>query len=378
MNVTFIRSNAVDPDSRVEKEVNSLCNLGYSIAIFAWDRIQNYKVKENYIMLQNRKVPIFRIGIKATFGGGLTNFIPLIKFQIQILKYLFQNKKNIDIIHACDFDTALASFLFAKLFRKKFVYDIFDYYVEAFSVPQKLKFVIELLDKIIINNSDAVIITNEARRKQIEHTSPKKLYIIHNTPNNLFEINPNKLLTKKENNLFKIVYVGILGENRFLKEMCEVIKENKKWELYIGGFGELENSIAEYSKENENIYFLGKLPYSDVISLEKEADLLVAIYNPEIPNHRYSSPNKLYEALMLGKPIIVAQNTGIDTFVEKEQIGIAIPYCKEQFKNCLQRLEKDLIFKKQNIEIKCKQLYHTHYSWDIMEKKLEDLYANLI
>lgn len=42
MKVLFLRSNPVDPDSRVEKEVNSLIKRGYKVEVFGWDRSADY------------------------------------------------------------------------------------------------------------------------------------------------------------------------------------------------------------------------------------------------------------------------------------------------------------------------------------------------
>ena len=34
---------------------------------------------------------------------------------------------------------------------------------------------------------------------------------------------------------------------------------------------------------------------------------MTAIYDPNISNHYYAAPNKFYEALMLGKPLIMVK-----------------------------------------------------------------------
>ncbi|GFR36000.1 hypothetical protein TCEA9_18120 [Thermobrachium celere] len=47
------------------------------------------------------------------------NIIPLIKFQIKLFQWLYLNRKEFDVIHACDFDTALIACIFAKMYKKK-------------------------------------------------------------------------------------------------------------------------------------------------------------------------------------------------------------------------------------------------------------------
>lgn len=376
MNITMIRSNAVNPDSRVEKEANSLSKLGHNVRILAWDREENYKLRSDMLTLQDSEIQIYRKGIKASFGGGVNNLIPLIKFQLTIILFLIKNRKEIEVVHACDFDTALSAFLFAKIYRKKMVYDIFDYYVEAFRVPNKLKKFIEKVDVLIINNVDVVIITADSRKKQIDKAVPKRVYVIHNSPNEIKESQIEKEKYTKGTK-FKIGYVGVLGKGRFLEEASSVVAKDLELELYIGGFGELEKHFTDMGKKHDNIKFLGKMEYREVLQLESECDILFAIYDPKIPNHRYSTPNKLYEALMLGKPIIVAKGTGIDQLVDIEKVGKEIEYTEREFEQAIISIKERLKKEKEKIQEQNKEIYRQEFSWDIMEKRIREIYMKI-
>ncbi|MED1204716.1 glycosyltransferase family 4 protein [Heyndrickxia acidicola] len=374
MKVIYVRSNPVDPDSRVEKEVNSLIKLGYEVEILAWDRENSYKVTESYLDLKSGKVKIYRFGLPGSFGGGIKrNLIPLFKFQIRLYSWLVKNKSKYDVIHACDFDTAFLSSKVAKLFKKKFVYDIFDYYVDAFSVPKFAKKIIEKIDHNVINSADAVIICSEKRKEQIKGTNPKKLLVIHNTPEDVKEDLKDLNLNKTK---IKIVYVGILSSGRFIKEIAEVIKNNKEYEFHIGGFGVFEDYFRELSQKNININFYGKLPYKKTLELEKSCDLMVAIYDPHIPNHYYAAPNKFYESLMLGKPLIMVKNTGMDYVVAKHNIGEVIEYNVRSLKDGIDNLVKRRS-DWPGMSIKMKDLYNQNYSWTMMELRLKELYGEL-
>ena len=110
--IVFLRSNPVDPDSRVEKEVNSLICAGYEVEILAWDRGGEYQISDAYLRLESGKAKIHRFGISAAFSGGIkSNLIPLIKFNYRVYSWLCKNRNNYDIIHACDFDMAFIASL---------------------------------------------------------------------------------------------------------------------------------------------------------------------------------------------------------------------------------------------------------------------------
>ena len=358
------------------KEANTLISLGYSVQIVAWNRGKKNNGEKGLINLKNGRVPIRWLNIKSQYGSGMKGLIPLLAFEISLLYWLFRNHKKYEIIHACDFDTVIPAWLITKLYKKKLVYDIFDYYIDAFKIPRMLIKVIEKIDIYMINNANAVIIVNESRLKQIEKSVPKNLYIIHNTPDLGVFTNLNEKVIKSKSEKIKFVYVGILSDGRFLKEIIEVMVGRNDWELHIGGFGALEKYMKEMSNKHENIFYYGKIPYEKVLKLEKESDVMLAIYNPIYRNNQYSSPNKLYEAMLLGKPIIVANGTGVDKLVKLYNIGISVEYNRESFLKSTDYLLMD----KTKIEImknNSRKLYKKKYSWEIMSKRLEDLYGSL-
>ncbi|WP_187273875.1 glycosyltransferase family 4 protein [Paenibacillus sp. N3.4] len=379
MNIVFLRSNPILPDPRVEKEANTLIGLGYQVRILAWNRLAVNK-KEVYgeIKVKNGSLPIRWFNIDSSFGSGLKNLLPLLFFQLCLLSWLIKHRKEYEIIHACDFDTVIPAWFCSKLLNKKYVYDIFDYYVDAFHVPRFLKPLIEKIDIFMINSANAVIIVNESRELQISKSRPKKLCVIHNSPD--FEIPFEKVIENERSifnvNKIKFAYIGILSDGRLLKEILEVFQEHQEWELHIGGFGPYEEHIKALAENSINIIFYGRISYEKVIKIEQKCHVLFAIYDPDIPNHRYASPNKLYEAMLLGKPIIVAKGTGIDETVERFKIGISIEYNGKSFEHAVSELIKN-IEDWSNMKIRTQVIYDEYFAWKIMNKRLTDLYVHL-
>lgn len=371
-NIIFLRSTSIKNDSRVLKEVGCLIKHGYNVKVLGWDRDEFLKNNQS-INFDNINIPIQVFRKKAEYGSGIKNLIKLFQFQVWLLYNLLKIRKNIDIIHSCDLDTALPARLISKFFKKKMVYDIFDYYIDSHYVPNKMKKIVENTEINIINKADLTIICTEERREQIKKARPKKCIVIYNTPK-IDRNNIKQKVIKSSNDKLKIVYVGILQENRLLKEIGEEIKKYPDFELHIGGFGQLQKYFSELSEKYGNIFYYGQMKYEDVLNLEEDANLLFATYNPEISNHKYSAPNKLYEAMALGKPIIVCKNTGIDELVKNENIGISISYDAKKFIEVIENLAENKELQKQWSD-NAKKLYNEKYSWEQMEKKLIEEYS---
>ena len=367
----MLRSNPVNPDSRVEKECSSLANNGYDVMVLCWDRQSTHPIEEG--MLADGKTRVFRIGAKASFGEGFKNLRAYLSFQFKMRKWLKKHRNEFQAIHACDFDTAFFSYGIAKRYKKKFIFDIFDFICGDGSTFFKRR--VKNAQIKLINNADATIICTEDRRKQIIQANPKALYVIHNSPNGSIIDNCGESATKNEYDI-NVVYVGILSNNRLLLEEAEVFKKHPTWHFVVGGFGLHEEFFKETSAKYPNIEFIGKTDYKTTLLTEKSADVLLAIYDPSIENHIYAAPNKFYESLMLGKPVIMVENTGMAENVAKYNIGELIDYTSEGFEQAI----INLIARKQEwplISDKMKKLYSTDYDWSIMEARLLDLYFNI-
>ena len=366
--IVIIRSNPVNPDSRVEKVSTTLSNCGYKVKILCWDR--EYTHGELVSKLADERVEIIRLGYKASFGEGMKNIVPYLRFQMAMRRWLKKHKNEYDLVHACDFDTAFFSLGVAKMCRKKFIFDIFDFICgEAKTIFQRL---IKKLQYKIISKADATIICNEDRKKQIIGSNPKRLAVIHNSPPRIES--KTRRINQSE---CKIVYVGILSNNRLLKEEVEVFKKHNDWVFLVGGFGLHEEYFKEAAKRYNNIKYYGKIAYDKTIALESEADIMLAIYDPSIENHRFAAPNKFYEALMLGKPLIMVKETGMSTEVQNNDIGVVIDYTSEGFERGIE----ELLSRKSEwseMAIRMKDLYNKQYSWEIMEQRLTDLYKEVL
>ena len=367
--ICFFRSNPVDPDSRVEKEIAALHEAGYSVDVFCWDRASNHKITQSFF--KNTTINIFRVGYKAGYGEGLRSLKSYLKFQISLIKWVFKHKEEYDIFHACDFDTAFFSFCPVRLCGKKFVFDIFDFICGA---PQNIvQKIIKQSQFYLINHADATIICTEKRELQIKGTTPKLLTIIHNSPDG--SIVSDYTFEKKSLNK-SVVYVGVLLDNRLLREMISFFEKNPNIDFYIGGFGLLEELISESAKRHKNIHFLGKLSYDMTLAVEKACDVMTAIYDPTVENHRFAASNKFYESLFLGKPLIMVKGTGMSEVVESERIGVVIDYSEEGFSQGLNKLLQ-MDEEWGDMSARMKILYMEKYNWDVMKKRLIHMYEKI-
>ena len=366
--VVITRSTGIVDDSRTIKLAKELCSLGYDVDVLGWDR-KNQHASHETIEVGDGVINISFFKQPSVYGSGLKNIFKLLKFQ----KWLKNNLKKYlpkTIVHACDYDTGNPALKVCKKKDFKLVYDIFDFYTDCHKIPFGLGKFIRKQEIKVINNADCTIICTEQRVEQIKGSKPKKVVVIHNTPK--FDLD---IQNRQENKNLKVCFIGALLPDRLIGEILQEIPNNKI-DFVFGGNGPFEDEINKLAQNNSNVEYVGQQPYDKVLEIENGCDVLFATYNPEINNHKFSAPNKFYEAGCLSKPIIVCKNTGIDKLVKEYNTGLVCDYSAKDFFEKLNELNnnKDLI---KELGKNGLIAYNNNFSWEIMKERIKSVYCSL-
>jgi glycosyltransferase involved in cell wall biosynthesis len=372
LRILITRSNPISPDPRVEKIGRALIGAGYSVQAIGWDRTGNLPQQET-----RDGLPIHRLPIRGEFARGVGNLFPLLKWLWGLWRWLIQHQAEFVVIHACDFDTILPAIWMKTFYRKQVIYDIFDFYADHLrATPEMVKTIIRRVDLWAIGKADALILVDDARVEQIAGSKPRLITIIYNSPEDVREkfLHSDKSTTSE----LTLAYIGLLQVERGLLQVLTVLSNHPDWQLDLAGFGGDQEIILTASANLSNIHWHGRVSYEQALQLSSAADVLFATYDPAIPNHKYSSPNKIFEAMMLGKPIIVAAGTNMDRMVANADCGFIVPY------GDIPSLEKALASLASNPELverlgeNARQAYETHYHWAMMSQRLTQLYEKVL
>ena len=346
--VFLIRSTDVNPDPRVQKYIDYYTKSSIHYKIIAWNRAGNELSKKNVIFFKN----------KSSFENGFKNVLKLILWNIFIFKQLFLQRNKIKLIHACDFDTVIPCMIIKLIFKKKLVYDIFDWYVDSRNIPRPINYLILLFELIAFKLSNKIILCEKGRIEQIPFNFKKnKILILPNIPSfNLTGFNFKK--QNRNQDKLNISYVGVLGKDRGILNVLEFVSKNTNFAIEVAGFGILEEKVKSYSKKFENISFLGKVSYSKGLQIMCNSNAILALYFKSNLNHIYAAPNKYYESLYLGVPIITTKGTLVGNKVIKYDTGYVYDEYEDDISVFFNSIS-DLNLKSNNCEIVFKKYKNT-------------------
>jgi glycosyltransferase involved in cell wall biosynthesis len=371
--VVICRSQPINPDPRVEKISRALADGGYPVMALGWNMSGELMLEED-----RDGVHIQRLPVKAEFGRGISNIPHQIRWQNALLRWLSQQRANYDIIHACDFDTVIPALIAQRLWKKIVVYDIFDFYADMLrATPTPIKRALRVAELKAIDRVDGLILADDSRFQQIAGSHPKRVAVIYNCPEEPPIDEFPDLDQRHPESLLHIAYVGNLQTQRGLVSIMKILRKHPEWSLDLAGFGGDEGEILAAASGLSNVAWHGRVSYRRSLELNRAADVLFAIYDPAILNNRYSSPNKLFEAMLLGIPIIVARGTHIDHLVEEHQIGLVINYGDDAgLEKALTSLQTDPGLRIQMGQ-NSRRAYETTYNWEIMKRRLLSFYEEV-
>jgi len=377
--VCIIRNAEVESNASMNRIIDALLSIDIECVVLSRSRYKNKGLIRKQYRIKNKAVETYEIQIKTEFGRGLSGIFQLIRYQFNVLKWLIKNKKKYNIIHAFDLDAGLPSIIAAKMLKKRLIYHIADFYVDSRGgIPKKFQKTIKKVEYFIINNSEVTIVCTEDRKEQIHGSRPKKLYVIHNVPNikKTKPRNDNDQLDKnKQRKNIVFTYVGSLSETRFIKQVLNIFKRNPQFTLVIAGIGKYADYVKEHAKDYKNIVYYGKVDYNKALELYAKTDIMFAMYDPKVANHKFAAPNKIYESMAMGKPIIVAEKTGLSNLVRERNMGWVINYTEKDFENLILSLDAQ----KNLLDIKGKNASKAYadFSWQKTKNEIINLYSEI-
>lgn len=368
VDIIIIRSNAIIYSPRVTKIGISLSKK-YSVLILGWNR---EKVSKK--LIRDHELNIKLLGMEAPLGRfSIISYLPF--FWIWILANLIWSRP--EIVHACDLDAVLPCFLYKFIFRKTLVFDVCDRYAMAHISPKhKLLYsIVNLLEEKSASNA-SVLITVADKLLATFRSKPKNSAVIMNCSDDI--LTSNEILTRESNDKiekFRLIFPGTISRDRGLEILSQAVNGLDNVELLIAG-RVIDKELLHRILKEPNVKYMGLLERVDALTLTSKSDVMVILYDPQVPNNNFSASNKLFEAMMFGLPIIT--NVSSDIVKAETDCGIVVNYCNvNQIRAAIVRLKEDAKLRKR-LGNNAREAYLQKYNWSNVEKKLFDIYQGFL
>lgn len=388
------------PDIRVEKEVKSLLKKGYSITIMAANDGNQAEIttEGNLTIYRPHEWSYSCLWTGFHYFWGSINFVN--KWVLKKCQEYISDK-HFDVIHVHDLRLVKVGVLLAKQFNMKVIADLHENYpaaIKSYVMDNSIKSIIRrysvdrysrwvAYERQILQEVDAVIaVVDEAKTRIVRDCkiSPEKVYVVSNTEsmNSFGKMSIDTAIANNYKGKFIISYIGGVDFHRGLdtvvKAMPQILKKKTNAILLIVGGKDdhCERSLKALAKScgvEDKVKFLGRIPFSQVPSYIAASDVgIISQFASEHAN--YTVPHKLFQYMVLGKPVIVSDCYPLKRIVSEYDCGLVFKSNDSvSLGECFAKpVDSD------RLGINALNAVREKYNWEEDEQRLFTLYSSLM
>jgi len=364
--VCHITTVHIPKDIRIyHKECKTLADAGYDVKLVvvnAGDAVSDYDGVEIINVVVDTSSKVKRV-INASKKAGAV-----------------AEKLNADIYHFHD-----PEFLFeARRLRKKgfkVIYDVHEdvprQIMSKAWIPKPLRKLISLgmtfIEWTIVRDMSAVVTVVQTIVQRFAKIN-ERIELIQNFPQ--LEVLPEPADWSLKNR--QVCYVGDYTRIRGINELLIAIRQNGKQLTMAGRWS--DKSLARECEERgfpESFEELGFVRRDEVQEIYAKAKIGTVLFHP-VPNHIDALPNKLFEYMAAGIPIIASDFGWLKKIVEEHECGLAVnPQNPEEIAKAIDWLI-DNDEEAQKMGQRGREAVVENYNWATEEKKLLSLYDSLL
>lgn len=367
--VCILTSVHIPFDTRIfHKQAKTLAKAGYDVTLIA--QHDKDEIVEGIKIIA---IPRPKNRIERVFGLTLRVLVLAIK-------------QNADLYHFHDPELIPAG-LALKLLDKKVIYDVHEdygksvqlsYYLPVYTrkITAKTVDIVERLSSIFFDN--VITATDDIHKK---FSSNKDALTIQNFPllSKFAHIKINKSDNKGN---FNLIYIGGLTQERGIIEIIQAMEHldsHSNIKLILGGkfspdsFEKKVNDLEAF----KNVEYLGFINQDEAWLRMAQADVGIVCFYPE-GNHINAMPNKLFEYMAAGLPIIASNFPLWKTIVEGNKCGVCVdPFKPDEIARGIEYLKEHTELREEMGKNGIKMVFEK-YNWEKESIKLLQIYEKLL
>ena len=246
-------------------------------------------------------------------------------FNIRLFFFLLFHR--VDFLFSNDLDTLLPNFLISKIKRVPMLYDSHEYFTETPELVHRpfVQGVWKRIEGMVLPYLREMITVNESIAQLFREKYHIQVHVVRNIP--LRSLLPTRktrsdLALPADKHLLLLQGSGI-NVQRGAEELVEAMRYLDDCHLIIIGGGDVLPQLKQMVQEMSlsNVQFLPRMPYAEMMVYTQCAELGFSIDKDTNLNYRFSLPNKLFDYIQAGVPVVASRLPEIEKVIRQYDIG---------------------------------------------------------
>ena len=324
-------TNDLATDNRVHRTCTVLQELGYEVWLIGRKLPGSLPLERPY---RTRRM-------RLLFTKG-----PLFYAEYNLRLFFLLLFGRATLLFSNDLDTLLPNFLAARIRGMRLVYDTHEFFTEVPELVQRprVRAVWLAIERWIFPKLQTVITVNQSIADAYRARYGKELHVVRNIPmpRELGPLPSRAVLDLPADKHVLVLQGSGINVDRGAEEAVLAMRELPDCLLLVIGGGDawpvLQRMVKAHVLENR-VRLLGKMPYARMMDYTRNADLGLTLDKDTNLNYRFSLPNKLFDYLRAGIPVLATDLPEVAAIVRGHACGTLIarpdPECIVQAVNAL-------------------------------------------
>lgn len=308
--------------------------IGSDVQFFTGKKQDSNTKEHSYPGVAIKRVKTFK-KIHSSFLGRLASFV---SFMIGAL-FSGMNVKHIDAVFGTSppLFQGITACIISRLKSKPFIFEIRDlwpdFMIEIGAIKSPLLiYPARWMEKFLYHMASLIIINSPGFKPLLlkKGVREEKIRVIPNSVDtSMFHPGNRGDVVKEEHDLYGkyvILYAGAIGRSNNIGTLIDAAAKLKNVEdlffVLVGGGNELESMKRRVKDYNlNNVRFIPPTPKSYMPEIIAASDVCVAILK-DVPLFKTTYPNKVFDYMAGGRPVLLAIDGVIREVVEDANAGI--------------------------------------------------------
>lgn len=316
--IAVLVSNDLTHDQRVRKTCTVLREAGLEVTLVGRELPDSLPVERPYetvrLKLKHHAGPLFY----ASLQRALT-------------RYLRSRAADWDAIWSNDLDTLWPAFNASRRLRIPLIYDSHEYFTEAAGLTGRPfpKWVWTQIEQRIFPKLKHVITVNESIARIYRDKYNVPVRVMRNVPSvkALPPETPSRSALNLPEGPLAILQGAFMDKDRGVVEAVKALPGIPELHLLLIGAGEEWQTAQQLRSElnlEDRLTILPKQPYERLVAFTRSADVGLSLDKGTHFNYYYSLPNKLFDYIHAGIPVVVSPMPEVKKVVESYGIGSVV------------------------------------------------------
>ncbi len=299
-----------------------------------------------------------------------------------------------DVYHGHDLTGLAAAARAGRIHGRKVVYDSHEIYLDAGSNatrPRWAKVIVGAVERRWARRAAALVTVNRAYAAVLEQRLGRKGFVVvHNCPPRWTpEPGPDRLRAAAgiEASAKVVLYHGLFGRDRGIEQLAEAMLQPglEAAHLVLLGYGPLEPALQALIAERRfggRAHIVPAVPPDELLGWIATADANAVPLQPTTLNHRLCTPNKLFESIAAGVPVVVSDFQVMRDIVMGDPAGPLGEVCDPTSPASIATAIRSILDRDDGeraaIRARCRVAAAERWNWETESQRLLTLYESLV